>query len=385
MRGLLSAAVCWCALAGAAQALEVRFYPDGPLYTYELDAPRAVRGLVIQNIAIINDGEAAISLGTVTIDLMAGERLLDRRTLGEPELASFARGGAQMQAAGMIEGLRFQFGGTDLLPAGTRLSDDLSLEPGEAIIVPAQTFAFRGTRDAIRVTANGAEAQAEARIALSTGGTTQTAFAFPLEGRWWLGAGPSMHSHHRWAVMEEFAFDFVQLGADNSSHRGEGLRFRDYYAYGQPVQAAAAGEVIAAVNDVAEDASAMRQRGESVEAYFERLQQDQMARIAQGERGVLGNYVIIDHGNSEYSVYAHLRPGSVRVQQGARVTMGQRIGAVGSSGNSTEPHLHFHVCNGPEPLGCAGIPVRWTNLDFGLDDPPRAPQTGDFLRGGEAP
>ena len=89
--------------------------------------------------------------------------------------------------------------------------------------------------------------------------------------------------------------------------------------------------------------------------------------------GVVGNYVVIDHGNGEYSIYAHLQPGSVAVTVGQKVTAGQPIGKIGSSGNSTEPHLHFQVCDTPEPMLCAGIPVQFV----GVDNP--VPQTGDFV------
>jgi murein DD-endopeptidase MepM/ murein hydrolase activator NlpD len=61
-----------------------------------------------------------------------------------------------------------------------------------------------------------------------------------------------------------------------------------------------------------------------------------------------GNLVRIDHGNGLETLYAHLS--SVDVADGQQVTAGQRIGAVGSEGNSTGPHLHFEVRLGGEPV-----------------------------------
>jgi murein DD-endopeptidase MepM/ murein hydrolase activator NlpD len=281
-----------------------------------------------------------------------------------------------MQQAGMLDALAFQFGGPQLLPAGAALSPDLTLDPGEALLIASQVFAFRGSRDAVRVRVNGdaAEGRLEVRSGLS-----QTRFSLPLRGQWYNAAGASFHTHHRWTPMEEFAYALIRVDGGGSTHRRDGARFTDYLAYGEPVFAAAPGRVVFVIADEREDASAMQQPGETIEAYFDRLRQDQAARIARGARGVGGNQVMIDHGDGEFSFYGHLQPGSVRVRVGDEVARGQRIAAVGSSGNSTEPHLHFHVCDSADPLMCASIPVQWEDGVLITPDLPRAPQTGDFM------
>jgi murein DD-endopeptidase MepM/ murein hydrolase activator NlpD len=53
-------------------------------------------------------------------------------------------------------------------------------------------------------------------------------------------------------------------------------------------------------------------------------------------------------------------PGSVRVRVGQRVTIGQTLGLLGSSGNSNAPHLHFQLMDGPTPLGAEGLPFRFS-------------------------
>ncbi len=57
----------------------------------------------------------------------------------------------------------------------------------------------------------------------------------------------------------------------------------------------------------------------------------------------LGNYIAIKHANKYYSYYGHLKKNSLLVNVGDTVVSGQRIAQVGSSGNSTDPHLHFEV------------------------------------------
>ena len=112
---------------------------------------------------------------------------------------------------------------------------------------------------------------------------------------------------------------------------------------------------------------------------LQRLQVDQLKRLSGGATAILGNYIVIDHGGSEYSIYAHLKPGTVTPRIGQKVERGAIIAAVGSSGNSTEPHLHFQVFEGADPLMCTGIPPRWTGVAPVLEDFPRAFQTGDQM------
>ena len=179
--------------------------------------------------------------------------------------------------------------------------------------------------------------------------------------------------------MEEFAHDFVRIGANSLPYSGTGTSFTDYYAYGQPVLAAADGQVIAVLDDEPEDATLLQRAGEPLEAYVQRIVERQNQQLSRGARGIVGNHIVIRHG-TEYSLYAHLKPGSVRVKPDELVTRGQEIAAVGSSGSSTEPHLHFQVCDGPDPLACAGIPIRFENVEIYGALQTREVQSGDLVR-----
>ncbi|HEX2660814.1 MAG TPA: M23 family metallopeptidase, partial [Polyangia bacterium] len=86
-----------------------------------------------------------------------------------------------------------------------------------------------------------------------------------------------------------------------------------------------------------------------------------------------GNYVVEQLDDGRFALYAHMRPGSPRVKVGDRVRRGQVLGLVGNSGNSTGPHLHFHITDGPSPLGSNGLPYVFDRFDLlatvDLDDP----------------
>ena len=96
-----------------------------------------------------------------------------------------------------------------------------------------------------------------------------------------------------------------------------------------------------------------------------------------------GNHIVQDIGDGNYAFYAHLKTGSLKVKVGDRLTAGQVIAALGNTGNSDAPHLHFHVMSTPDPLRSDGLPFVFKSFRARfpdrLDGRPR--EGGD---GGEA-
>src|SRR5438067_1819705 len=369
------------AFAETPPPIEVRFCPASAVHTYPLESRREVNSLLLQNVAVLNHSASAFKIKAVTIELLESGKVTDSRRLEANALQHFAERGAKMQAGGVLQQVAFQFCGASLIPSNVKLAGP-DLNENQALLITSQVFAFTGARDSLRVKVDGSSGRKTKKVSGTLPIKSEFAkntYIFPLRGVSYVGWGASFHTGHRWAIPEEFALDIAKLGGDELSHKGDGTRFEDYYAYGSDVLAACDGTVVEGVNDQPEDPTAMQRPDESQEAYFARLQKEQGARLGKGMIAVTGNYVMIDHGKNEYSFYAHLQPGSVRVHKGDRFKASDGIGKLGSSGNSTDPHLYFHVCDSNDPLTSAGIPVNFSNVTIQWADVPRPIQSGDVV------
>ena len=107
------------------------------------------------------------------------------------------------------------------------------------------------------------------------------------------------------------------------------------------------------------------------------------AAIMQDLTLFLGNHVLIDHGNGEFSLFAHLQQGSVAVRPGQQVTRGARLGGMGMSGDAFLVHLHYQLQSGPGFE--EGLPAVFEGVQFATGAGWRAPATlpvdsGDVVR-----
>jgi murein DD-endopeptidase MepM/ murein hydrolase activator NlpD len=182
----------------------------------------------------------------------------------------------------------------------------------------------------------------------------------PFDGVWYVAAEHSYLDPHKRFLAEGFAYDFLQIGANGKSYQRDGRNNADYFAYGRKVLASKEGTVVAVRSDMAENVPAETTNVDSPG----------------------GNVVVIDHGNGQFGYYAHLKPFTVTVKPGARVKAGDVLGEVGNSGDSAEPHLHFHVMNSADPAQADGIPVvfeSWKAQSYSRS--PVARQMGVLPRG----
>ncbi len=181
----------------------------------------------------------------------------------------------------------------------------------------------------------------------------RTELRLPVNGSWWVMAGHRFDEHHGQAFMssQNFAYDLGRLGGNLSTYRGDRRDNRSFACHGQPVVAAADGEVVE-VHDGVKENTPVGVRP----AWRQLLRQP---------RDMAGNFVVLRHASGEFSAYMHLRAG-VAVRKGAAVRAGDVLGACGNSGNSGEPHLHFQLQDGPDPLRAGGLPARFSDFTIHL-------------------
>ena len=161
----------------------------------------------------------------------------------------------------------------------------------------------------------------------------------PFNGEWLVvwGGRTLNENYHASLKDQRFAIDVVQM-KNGSTFIGNGTRNEDYHCFGDTLYAPASGQIVEMKNSVADNNPGKTNK-----------------------KHLFGNYVIMDHGNGEYSVLAHFMKNSIVVNVGDIVTKGQVIGLTGNSGNSTEPHLHYHLQNRPSIGKGAGLPAQFQN------------------------
>ena len=192
----------------------------------------------------------------------------------------------------------------------------------------------------------------------------RTKLALPLRGEVFVHDGHDLAAHHRrlditggmtthFGITGNFmryAHDFVVTDAQGKLFRNDGATPEDWYGYGAPVHAT--GDAT-----VKERHDGMPDNRKGAPPPFDQ------AAIMQNLKLFLGNYVLLDHGNGEFSLFAHLKQGSVTVKPGQRVARGDVVGAMGMSGDAFLVHLHYQLQSGPAfeeglPAYFEGIRVR---------------------------
>jgi murein DD-endopeptidase len=178
----------------------------------------------------------------------------------------------------------------------------------------------------------------------------------PLRGDWI--AGDSVNNRpdaaHRRAVLvdtghawlaQRYAIDWVQyqtVDGVRTTWKGPEDKNESYFCYDQPIYSVADGKVVDMADGLPENVSHSGKYAVPIDF-----------------NNAAGNHAVVEIAPRRFVLYAHMRPGTVRVKVGDLVRAGDVIGRVGNTGSSTEPHLHMHIDDHPSFLAGNGVPYEF--------------------------
>ena len=183
----------------------------------------------------------------------------------------------------------------------------------------------------------------------------KTEMIFPVKGHFIITSGHDWNDiNHKDEWQQWGALDIVPMSDElallNTPHDGEEEFNESFIAYGRDIIAPAAGLVVYARDGVPD-----------------KMPDDfwQTTNLSVDVWALPGNVVIIDHGNNEFSFFAHLLNGKLKVKVGDWVEQGQMIALLGAS-NGGFPHLHYQLMAGSTLLRSDGLPSKFENLRHGI-------------------
>ena len=333
---LLALSLLPCTVAHA-QAISVRLLPQLPLIERMRDGQQVNFDLLFEN-----PGARALEL----VGLELTRRDGDGRFIGQRRLDR--NGDSTTMSIATLPNRS--------LPASGKL----------VVFNPFTRFAANDLVGALRMEAvfSAGKGAPEQRVAIDLAPRAfvpRTRLQLPLGGEVFVHDGHDLNAHHRrlditggmtthfgiTANFMRYAHDFVFTDAQGKLFRTDGATPQDWFGYGAPVLATGEG-VVRELHD------GMADNRKGAPPPFDQ------AAVMKNLKLFLGNYVLLDHGNGEYSLFAHLKQGSVRVAAGQRVARGEQIGAMGMSGDAFLVHLHYQLQSGPGFE--EGLPAYFENV-----------------------
>lgn len=161
-----------------------------------------------------------------------------------------------------------------------------------------------------------------------------TKLILPFNDEWTItwGGDTKELNYHIESEAQKNAFDIVITDKNEKSYKTDGKSNEDYYAFGKELISPCDGEIVLVVDGVKDNIP-----GISNPIY------------------IPGNTVIIRTENNEYLFFAHFKQHSIAVKEGQKIKQGQLLGLCGNSGNSSEPHIHFHIQNVEDMNSATGV------------------------------
>lgn len=146
----------------------------------------------------------------------------------------------------------------------------------------------------------------------------------PLEGDWFVfhGGNSALLNHHYFAGSQKYAMDII-LPHDGELPLQQITDLQKYNTFAQTLYAPVDGVVISVKSSLPDQ------------------------KIGQTDRkNPAGNHIVLKDNSDVFILLAHLKKNSILVNEGDRVSVGQKIAKIGNSGNTSQPHLHIQAMTG---------------------------------------
>jgi len=327
-----------------------------------------VSNVKLPDLIVTNHGNAPINVGDVDIaGLAQGKSLVSYHidATRMTELMNASRDRLVTKGAATQPSIGAWLGELDLV--GRSMSATDTIAHGESAVVPLSKALF------VDYVGGGWLDQLQIRVGLRDRRDVvqfevpllqyqvQGKYRFPLSGKLFVANMPGNLTQHRGGFSQEFSLDVVmaeQIGNFITPQKELPASLPAYPTYRRDVLAVGDG-VVAEVGDRFPE-EVMDSPAEYAARYGKAHYK--LEKQIGTKNTLFGNYVVIDHENGEFSLCAHLSAGSIRVKQGDRVKRGQRVAKVGTTGLSSEPHLHFQLMDGPDYLTANSLPVMFVDI-----------------------
>ncbi|WP_299532434.1 peptidoglycan DD-metalloendopeptidase family protein [Ulvibacterium sp.] len=167
-----------------------------------------------------------------------------------------------------------------------------------------------------------------------------TPMILPFREEWFVywGGTTLEQNYHVAEISQQYAYDLLMV-SDGSSYQGDSRDNESYLVYGKEIIAPCDARVAKVITGVPDNIP-----GET------------------NPNQLTGNTVVLETPVGEYLLFAHLKNGSILVEEGADVLQGEPIGQCGNSGNSTEPHLHLSLQNDVEMENSTGARLYFDRI-----------------------
>ena len=351
--GTASLALLMLIVAGAAAAQTVKILPEQPYLEPASAGPSANFDILVRN-----DGEKSLELSGLTIFVAdaSGREVLERRVDGNGVAPS-------------VKTLAF----APLKPGEARLV----FNPFPVIPADIDARAVRVEVELSPAEGKGASIIGSAKANLRAPPASALKLMLPLAGKVLVWDGHDLLAHHRrWDYSNpdivgfgfssnamRYSYDLVRVDEQGRRVIGDAARNENHLSFGLPVRAPADGMVVEIEN------------GQTDDGRFD------PSTFREHPNLMLGNHVVIRHRDGLFSILGHLKQGSVIVKPGDAVKAGQPVAAVGNSGTSMFPHLHYQLMDGPT-FSSEGVPSAFSGLTR-VRGTRRSPMPGGAINSGD--